>query len=270
MRLVPAGTFEMGAVPGDAAATAAEKPRRRVTLSRPYYLDVTEVTNEQFEAFVADVGRQTTAEAAGSAVTLQADGNGFQQFAGISWRAPYGTAPAAFPNRPVVQISWEDAAAFAAWAGAALPTEAQFERAARGGVEGRVFPWGEGAPPKGAGNFLGREFSATYPKSRFVPIAGYEDAMVTTAPVGTFRANAYGLCDLAGNVWEWCADWYAKEGFPAGDATDPTGPAAGTQRVLRGGSWFDAEPALRLSARAAGAPTSCFVSRGFRCAKTVP
>jgi formylglycine-generating enzyme required for sulfatase activity len=269
MRLVPAGTFEMGAVPGDSGATAAERPRRRVTLSRPYWLDVTEVTNAQFEAFVADTGRRTTAEVAGSAVTLRADGTGLEEVAGVTWRTPYaGLAPAAFPTRPVVQASWEDAAAFAAWAGAALPTEAQFERAARAGEEGRVFPWGAGAPPKGAGNFLGSEFKKAHPATPFLPIAGYEDLHVATAPVGTFGSNAYGLSDLVGNVWEWCADWFSRDGYPAGDATDPRGPESGTQRVLRGGSWFDGTEALRLSARASGAPTSCFVYRGFRCART--
>jgi formylglycine-generating enzyme required for sulfatase activity len=177
----------------------------------------------------------------------------------------------AFPNRPVVQTSWEDATAFAEWAGVALPTEAQFERAARAGVDGRVFPWGvEATPPPGSGNFRGGEFRAAYPRSAFLPIPGYADAMVATSPVGSFGANAYGLSDLAGNVWEWCADWYAKDGYPPSDATDPTGPPTGTQRVLRGGSWFDVLPALRLSARASGAPTSCFVHRGFRCARTVP
>jgi formylglycine-generating enzyme required for sulfatase activity len=242
---------EMALVPAGPSRPDAAGAEGRV--EKAYYLDVTEVTNEQFERFAAAKGHVTAAERAGKGYALAPGADRWALVDGASWRAPLGAGqtPTDWRRHPVVLVSHDDARAFAAWAGAALPTEGQFERALRGGRDAAPFPWDGVAPPARFGNFpdaalrRGAELRGG--------LEGYDDGHARTAPVGTFEANAFGLEDLAGNVSEWCA---------AGE----TGGAA--FRCARGGAWGG--PAAlqsggRLLVGGAGDDTI-----GFRCARSLP
>jgi formylglycine-generating enzyme required for sulfatase activity len=235
MVLVPAGPFAMGI---DHPQATDERPAHRVELSA-YYLDRHEVTNAQFAAFVKATGHRTAAEEAGTPESED----------GISWRRPFG-APAR-PDHPVVYVTWRDAWAYCAWKGGRLPTEAEWEKSARG-TDGRLWPWGRGFDP-GRGNFWG-------------VADGYEGL----APVGAFPGGAspYGVLDLAGNVWEWCADWYGENYYATGPAQDPQGPEAGTYKVLRGGSWINHPGSLRAINRFKVLPVERSAYVGFRCARS--
>ncbi len=271
MVLIPSGTFQMGAVPGDTYAFDTERPRHAVTISRAYYMDESEVTNSEFEEFVDATGYKTTAEVAGSGVRADEDGNP-RESEGATWKSPWpgGSRPSDGTQHPVALVSWNDARAFADWAGVALPTEGQFERAIRGGHEGRIFPWGNGLPaPRGFGNFADDSAKRRF-KGWALTMTGYDDAFERTAPVKRFSANEFGLYDLSGNVWEWCADWFGVAYYESSPSRDPAGPASGTERVMRGGAWSFDPRGLRVSDRTPGAPTDRDDNGGFRCAKSLP
>jgi formylglycine-generating enzyme required for sulfatase activity len=225
MVLVAGGAFEMGA-PAGADAPADARPRRTVTLSRPYYLDVHEVTVGMW-AVGADEG--------------------------VVRRPPRMRSPAT-DRHPVHNVTWEEAAAYASWAGVALPTEAQWERAAKGGDDARVYPWGA-SDDVGARN--GEEIAQ-------------EDGFGGPAPVASYRPNRYGLHDMAGNVAEWCADWYDERFYATGPSVDPVGPRAAPSRSVRGGSFESASAQLRVFVRSDGAPDARVTSIGLRCAKPLP
>lgn len=220
---VPAGRFLMGCVPGDRNCRGNEHHRHEVELSRGFELTATEVTIGQFDAFARSAGGRTP-------------------------RQPLWNDT---PRHPVVNVTWQEAAAMCGWLGGRLPTEAEWERAARGGEDGRIFWWGD--------TFDRRSVNAGG--------SGAGDRWRTTAPVGSFPPNAYGLYDMAGNVWEWTADWYARQ-YPKRPALDPAGPRSGTHRVIRGGSWDSSAARVRTSSRyglPAGARYNLYV--GFRCAR---
>ena len=280
MVLVPGGEFAMGSEAPQARAD--ERPVHRVRV-RPFWMDATEVTNAEFRRFVEATHYVTTAERAptseeilgqlppgtpppspeslvpGSLVFVppKTEGEAWWQWVpGADWRHPEGPASsiAGKDAYPVVQVSWFDAEAYARWAGKRLPTEAEWEFAARGGLQGNVYAWGNEEP------------SADQPRAntwqgRFPVANTVADGFAGAAPVGSFAPNAYGLHDMAGNVWEWVADWYAPYGLDP--VTDPTGPAMGTTRVVRGGSW-NSDPAkhLRISFRNKGNGGNIV---GFRC-----
>jgi len=192
MVLIPAGEFQMGSNESD-----DEKPIHTVYLDA-FYIDKYEVTNAQYKKFM--------------------DAKGYK--APGYWNDPKYNAP----NHPVVGVTWNDAKAYADWAGKRLPTEAEWEKAARGGVTGKKYVWGdEWPPPNKAGNF---DNSIT------------KDGYTYTAPVGSFKPNGYGLYDMAGNVWEWCADWYDNNYYFTSTKSNPAGPSSGTYHVCRGGSWY--------------------------------
>jgi formylglycine-generating enzyme required for sulfatase activity len=264
---LPAGSFRMGCVPGDECEREErqdESPRHPVTLTRGFWISRTEVTVEAFSRFVEATGRRTTAEMDGWSVFF--DGRRPVRRSGVDWRSP-GFDQA--PRHPVVVVSWYDAEAYCAWAGGRLPSEAEWEYAARGGQEGRKYVWGDDPLPRVAGvaqaNVADESAKRAYPGWTIVP--GYDDGFARTSPVASFAANGFGLFDMEGNVAEWCADWHDERSYadPAG-ATDPRGPGSGEARVVRGGSWVDETSFLRTSRRYFDPPATHKGFIGFRCA----
>jgi len=280
MVLIPAGEFQMGTdpaeIPGlvqwikelypdsdvEASWFEDETPRHTVYLDA-FYIDKHEVTNAQYRKFVQATGRS------------EPEGFGLVSVKGIEYRWESGFKPWSDENyngddQPVVCVSWEDAKAYAEWAGKRLPTEAEWEKAARGGLVGKRFPWGgprEGGdwpPPPKAGNFADEAFNKTFPDATFF-IPGYDDGYAYTAPVGSFSPNGYGLYDMAGNVWEWCADWYDEGYYAKSPRENPKGPDSGQYRVLRGGSWDHLDSTRRVANRFLNGPTFTDYDHGFRC-----
>ncbi len=228
---VPAGPFQRGitaeqlatlgaACPGcDLGELDDAQPARTLTL-KTFWIDQTEVTNERFAAFVAATGYVTTAETRGKSYVYNAARDDFDYVDGADWRHPYG--PASNLNgretAAVTQVSWNDASAYCAWVGRRLPTEAEWEKAARG-TEGALFPWGNELPDA---TRLNADHRYTGPVA------------VGSTPAG---ASPYGALDMAGNVWEWVSDYYASDAYATAADTDPTGPASGDGHPFRGGSW---------------------------------
>jgi len=252
---VPGGSFRMGS----ASSEADERPIHSVTLDA-YWLDRTEVTVRQFAAFAADTGHQTLAEQQGSGHGFTT--NGWEPIDGAFWRQPQGPGDGleAQDDHPVVQVSWDDAGAYCAWAGGRLPTEAEWEYAARG-PDARTFPWGDGFEAVQL-NFCDRNCFLEWADSEA------DDGFVLTAPVGSFPDGAswMGALDMAGNVWEWTADWYGPEYYDTAPASDPRGPESGVQRVVRGGGWDDTLDFARAANRHVYAPDRPQNYLGFRCA----
>ena len=252
---VPAGAFTMGS----GALDTIEKPTHRVYLSE-YYMDKCEVTNRQFKRFCDATGR-------GSRRHL------------LFWRRDhYPPDPGfagvpnyfvSYPDYPVVNVSWEDAQAYAVWAGKSLPTEAQWEKAARG-TEAREYPWGDSGPSGARCNFADRTLAlqSTDQGQRDLCDTSSGDRYAWTAPVGSYPAGAspYGCLDLAGNVWEWCRDWYGWYRTDEEVSTDPQGPTSGEYRVARGGCWRREARLLRCAYRHPGGLEDRVVTLGFRCA----
>ena len=228
--LVPGGSFTMGCTPGDTECASDEKPAHRVTLTRPYYVAETETTVGQYGAYARATGASRPASP------------GFAQG----------------EDHPVVNVSWSDAEAFCRFAGGRLPTEAEWENAARGGREGNKYPWG---------NSISHD-DANYGKDQCCGGAtGGRDQWMNTSPAKSFSANGFGLYDMAGNVWEWVGDWYDGSYYGRSPSADPTGPSAGQRRVLRGGSWDVFPRYLRVSYRYRDSPDGRSDVVGFRCAR---
>ena len=301
---IPGGVFRMGG--DDPLARPDESPVHEVRISG-FWIDATEVTNRQFAAFVDATGYRTVAErpvdweslreqlppgtpkpdaallAPGSLVFVPPTGPvdrrevgaWWRWTPGASWRHPEGPGSTIEEraDHPVVHVAWEDAVAYAAWAGKRLPTEAEWEFAARGGLDGAVNVWGDEPVDPLRCNIL---------QGRFPDGDTAEDGFAGTAPVGSFPANGFGLHDMAGNVWEWCADRYdagayarrAGAGSPVVDpvgpdrSVDPRMPHAADTRVQRGGSFLCHDSycaSYRPSARMSATPDSAMPHLGFRC-----
>ncbi|MBU0494714.1 MAG: formylglycine-generating enzyme family protein [Chloroflexi bacterium] len=233
MVLVPAGEFLMGTSDDELAAflrvhpdwqagwLLIEQPQHRVYVDA-FAIDRTEVTNAEYLRFVTATGHEPPPH----------------------WTD--GQVPAGLADYPVVGIHWEDAQAYADWAGKRLPTEAEWEKAARG-TDGRAYPWGHEWDPDQA-NVLG-------------------SARNGPAPVGSYPQDAspYGALDMAGNAWEWCLDWYAADYYIGSPLRNPQGPAEGTYHVTRGGSWFDIPEYARCAFRYGLDPRRLVPNQGFRC-----
>ncbi len=257
MVFVPAGEFVMGSADSDASARADEKPQHRVYLDA-FWIDRTAVTNAMFASFAQASGYVTDAERKGRGFAWNGrnwfDKQNWEEREGASWRHPNGPDSAIndLASHPAVQISWNDAVAYCRWAGGRLPTEAEWEKAARG-TDGRLYPWGDAFDCK-LGNFGG------------VDCDGYRQ----TAPVGRFPAGAspYGALDMAGNTWEWVADAYAEDYYARSPNRNPPGPDGGALRVMRGGSWFYGREDVRSARRDYVGPDHSGADTGFRCASS--
>ena len=252
MIYVPGGEFVMGSPPG--VGHPDENPARRVCVGG-YYIDRYEVTNARFKEFVEATGYVTEAESDPDAAS------------GRTWRTPYGPESSAddAPDNPVACVSWNDANAYAKWAGKRLPTEAEWEKAARG-TDGRLYPWGNEFSP-GAVNMNIADVNST----QLWRNTSVDDGFKTAAPVGSFPGgrSAYGVEDMAGNVWEWCLDWWDNEYYMSGSAKDPAGPETGEAKVIRGGSWFYDAFGARATHRSYLRPEGNGSATGFRCVKDV-
>lgn len=308
---IPGGEFDIGSV--DPLARPDERPIHRVRV-RGFWIDATEVTNAQFQSFVDATGYLTVAERPddweelqkhlppgtpepsddaflpGSLVFTPPDHpvplhdatRWWSWMPGASWRHPEGPGSdiAGRDDHPVVHIALEDALAYCAWAGKRLPTEAEWERAARGGLESNVNVWGnESVDPTRCNIWTGR----------FPDLNTAEDGFRATAPVRSYPPNAFGLYDMAGNVWEWCSDLYRADTYAArasetgtdGVAVNPGGPARSfdarnpyepEMHVMRGGSFLCNDTycaSYRPSARMASSPDTGMSHVGFRCVKSV-
>lgn len=272
MVLVPAGSFWMGLVPQDPSRVEDEQPRHEVRLSA-YYMDVTEVTNAQFQRFAEATQHVTNPELEGRAEVFNPEDAVWRSMAGVSWRRPWPRASgsADWGTHPVVLVSWFDAIAYAAWVGASLPTEAQFERALRGGLDGRIYPWGDGLPPPPrAGNFMDETFQEGLGSARTSALLGYDDGSLRSARVAAYAQNSLGLHDLHGNVWEWCKDGFDEEYYAVAPPEDPCREPSTVTRVRRGGGWNTGQGGrLRCSWRDVADASACRDYCGFRCARSV-
>lgn len=252
---IPAGAFIMGSE--SELADADEAPEQTVMLAE-YWIDKTEVTNEQFAAFVADTGYVTTAEADGSSWVVNSEAQ-WEEIDGTSWAHPQGpdTSYTEVMQHPVIHMSWDDASAFCEWRDARLPTEAEWEKAARG-TDGRPYPWGS--------NFNGNFLNYCDRTCRF-PWADRDvnDGFPFTAPVGSYPngASPYGILDMIGNAWEWTASSY--EDYPYNPDDGRNEITATSNWVVRGGSWDYLEPFMRTSYRSQKPPGPRDISVGIRC-----
>lgn len=293
MKWLPGGTFAMG------SKTGADdgRPIHDVTLDG-FWMDETEVTNRQFKEFVDATGYVTVAErkpdpkdfpgappellVPGAIVFTPPDhkvalNNAMQWWRwqpGASWQHPSGP-DSSIKDRmdyPVVQIAWEDAVAYAKWAGKRLPTEAEWEYAARGGLKGQTYGWGNDKHPKE--KWMANVWSGEFPVKNTKA-----DGFVELAPVKSFPPNGYGLYDMSGNVWEWVADWYRPDYYAKSPAANPTGPSSSfdpeepgmPKRVLRGGSFLCSDEyciGYQPGIRSKSSPDTGLQHTGFRCAKS--
>jgi len=247
MVLIPAGEFRMGS-----NTNTDEKPVHTVYVDA-FYMDKYEVTNAQYAVFLNEMGKhseggRTWYDAGDADARIERLGGRYKVMVG-------------YENHPVTEVSWYGAMAYAAWAGKRLPTEAEWEYAARGGLIGATYPWGNASADATRANFGGN--------------------VGDTTAVGKYRENGYGLHDMAGNVWEWCLDEYNKTFYSVSPARNPLSGAPNIQwlldnytgvkssRVLRGGSWFNIARNVRVAVRNSGNPALTNADNGFRCARAV-
>ncbi|WP_350278044.1 formylglycine-generating enzyme family protein [Kribbella sp. HUAS MG21] len=270
------GMFAMGNDNGDENAGDGETPVHEVEVA-PYSIDATSVTNADFARFADATGYRTEAEIFGySAVfhlalaaepdEVMGPASGTPWWAGVrgaDWRHPGGSRSDldGLDDHPVVHVSWNDAVAYCRWAGRRLPTEAEWEYAARGGLEGKRYPWGD--------ELLGDdgEWRCNIWQGEFPRANTEEDGFLTTAPVRTFERNGYGLWQMVGNVWEWCEDWFGPRYYKFSPAQNPPGPSLGAARVIRGGSYLCHDSycnRYRNAARSSNTPESSMGNAGFR------
>ena len=212
-----------------------ETPQHVVYLDA-FWIDQTEVTVAMFRVFVEATGYMTTAEREGWGMPWT-DGPKeleWPKVNGADWQHPRGPGTTVEDNHPVTQVSWEDAAAYCKWVGGQLPTEAQWEKACRG-IDGRMWPWGNTFDGTRVSSCETQCLIERWKNDRF------DDGYTFTAPVGSFPdgVSPYGALDMAGNVWEWVADWYEIDYYHNSPDENPLGPGSGTLRAMRGGAWYD-------------------------------
>jgi formylglycine-generating enzyme required for sulfatase activity len=279
MIALPGGTFLMGTDIAEGFPQDGEGPVRPVTLA-PFLIDRTPVTNDRFALFIAATNYRTEAETFGWSFVfwkhipkqryneLVADTVAavpwWCKVPGACWNAPEGPGSDT-SNRgdhPVVHVSWNDAAAYAAWSGLRLPNEAEWEYAARGGLEQKLYPWGDKLRPNG-------EHRCNIWQGDFPNEDTADDGYAGTSPVEAFPPNGFGLDSITGNTWEWCADWFGTGPDRATGRERLTGPATGEARLMKGGSFLCHKSycnRYRVAARTSNTPDSSTSNIGFRCA----
>ena len=287
LALVPAGEFKMGSSES-AEETAAffnktwevlmkadvfedEHPQHRVRITKPFYLGTCHLTRGQFRQFVADTSYKTDAEKADNpgAYGWDPDKNAFAFNEKYSWR---NAGFEQTDEHPVVNVSWNDAVAFCKWLSKRenktyrLPTEAEWEYACRAGTTTRYYSGDDPETLAKVSNMADATLKAQFPDWKYTIKAS--DGYVFTAPVGKFKPNAFGLYDMHGNAWQWCADWYDVGYYADSPVDDPTGPASGNVRVRRGGSWDFGPDITRSAKRGRGTPDYRSYGSGFRVART--
>lgn len=273
--LIPGGVFAMGDAFCEGYPADGETPVHDVRLEA-FRIDATAVTNRMFAAFVEDSGYRTEAEQYGTSAVFHllvrapageilgaaAGAPWWLNVRGADWAHPAGPDShwSTTPEHPVVHVSHHDALAYCAWAGRRLPTEAEWEYAARGGLAGKRYAWGDELTPDG-------EHRCNIWQGTFPTLNTEEDGHVGTAPVKSFPPNGYGLYEVAGNVWEWCADWFLPKYYRNSPAHNPRGPTIGAGRVMRGGSYLCHDSycnRYRVAARTSNTPDSSSGNCGFR------
>jgi formylglycine-generating enzyme len=275
------GTFLMGTEDAQGFPLDGEGPVREVRLN-PFWMDRYPVTNRLFQQFVEATSYKTEAERFGWSFVFWAliPPQRFEQLVadtvaaapwwcqvrGAYWRAPEGPGSVidARLDHPVVHISWNDAAQFCRWSGQRLPTEAEWEYAARGGLVQKVHPWGDKLRP--GGQHLCNIWQGEFPKEDTA-----EDGYRGTCPVDAFPPNGYGLYSVTGNTWEWCSDWFSPSFHQIGERDNPQGPPGGKAKVIKGGSFLCHHSycnRYRVAARSSNTPDSTTSHMSFRCARS--
>ena len=247
--LVPTGSFVIGSNNGD----NDEKPKRKIYVNS-FWIDQHELSASRFARFVIQTRYKTTAEKKGWSwvwdSTLKKGRGWWKKEKGASWKNPKGSSSdwKKIPDQPVSQVTWFDANSYCSWAGREMPTEAQWERAARGDDE-RIFPWGNQRDPRNAN------------------LKGKKDGYSGVSPVGSFPkgASVFGVLDMSGNVWEWVADWYASTHYQSIKLKNPLGPLKGKKKVIRGASWGSKLSWSRVSNRYSRNRNYRNNKIGFRC-----
>jgi formylglycine-generating enzyme required for sulfatase activity len=298
MVFIPGGTFRMGSeearfpegtcAEGTCCGNLDSQPIHEVEVDG-FWMDRTPVTNAQFARFVKETGYLTVAEKPDYAIRKGPGSFVFRPRPGIedyknhllwwdfvegaNWRNPEGPGSSidGKDNHPVVQVCWEDAEAYAKWAGKRLPTEAEWEYAARGGLDQKKYVWGDELR-------LDDKWMANIWQGRFPYENTKADGFYATSPVGTFPANGFGLYDMSGNIWQWCSDWYHKDYYQDSPRRNPAGPTASydpsepgvPKRVQRGGSFLCSDAYCKgylPGSRGRGQPNSAANHIGFRCVR---
>ena len=276
------GRFLMGTETMEGFPADGEGPVREVTLDG-FYLDTAPVTNEQFAEFARKTGYQTESDRFGWSFVFEGHiaPNEFARLVedrvqgvdwwckvnGANWERPegFGSHIASRPHHPVVHVSWNDALAYCEWSGKRLPTEAEWEYAARGGLEQKTFPWGDELTPEG--RHLCNIWQGEFPKHDFA-----EDGYSAPCPVDAFPPNGYGFQTITGNTWEWCGDWFHPSFHVMSTRMNPVGPPNGAHKVMKGGSYLCHASycnRYRVAARTSNSPDSATTNIGFRCARDV-
>lgn len=274
---IPKGSFLMGTMLEEGFPEDGEGPIREVSLAA-FHIDVTTVTNADFRNFVGETGYKTEAEIYGwsfvfykllSKEILDTKPQVVVQtpwwcaIPGANWKHPEGP-PSNIHLRmdhPVVHVSWNDAQAYCQWARKRLPTEAEWECAARGGLEQKLYPWGNKLTPRG-------EHRCNIWQGNFPEYNTLEDGYLGTAPAKSFKPNDYGLYNVSGNVWEWCQDCFSPDFHKTSTRKNPVGPSTGGSKVIRGGSFLCHHSycnRYRVAARTSNTPDSSASNIGFRC-----
>jgi len=279
MVFIEGGDFLMGTESKEGFPADGEGPVRETQIDS-FYIDQAAVTNEQFKEFVKKTGYKTEAERYDWSFVFQnflpkrilknsppspPDTTWWKGIEGARWDRPEGPGShiRTRMNHPVVHVSWNDAMAYCKWTGKRLPTEAEWEYAARGGLKQKRYPWGNELTPNGEHRC--NIWQGSYPDHNTE-----EDGYASTAPAAAFPPNGYGLFNVSGNVWEWCRDWFSAS-YPLLRMKDnPEGPGQGNTKVIRGGSYLCHHSycnRYRVAARTANTPDSSTGNMGFRCVK---